>query len=202
MRNKRVGLNGFATLGDETRLKIFLKIIELSTFSFINDDPVIALNTAKHITEVFGLAKSTVSHHIETLKYAGLIFEIRKKKFIYLFPNFTAITDFKTFLDEQILVFQNDGQYECAADLKIDSLSDHEIQTIKDLYIIEGCKNVAETKDQSGNTKIYFKILGFNEPFYAVLGNDSMKIFCIQKNYSAARPVLESLALSIVRSLS
>ena len=196
-----MGLSGFATLGDETRLKIFLKIIELSSFSFINEEPVLSLNTAKHITEVFGLAKSTVSHHIDVLKEADLIFEIKKKKYVYLFPNFTTISEFKDFINEEILVYHAAGQYVCIANLLLAKLPDMELETIKDLLVIEGCKNVIHSIDPIGNIKIYFKISGFNEPFYALMSNTSLKIFSMQKNYDDAKQAIIQLSNSLIRSL-
>lgn len=201
MQNKRIGLTGFSTLGDETRLKIFLKIVELASFSFLGEEPIVAQNTAKHLGEVFDLAKSTISHHLEVLKSSGLIFEVKKKKYIYLFPNFTLISEFRDFLDEEILTFLNDGKYICIADLHLPKLPDVELSTFKDSLIINGCKNVMNVTDQAGFTKVYFKITGFNEPFYCLLNGTSLKIFCLQKNYSDSKSVIENLAGYLAKSL-
>ena len=200
MQNKRIGLTGFSTLGDETRLKIFLKIVELASFSFLGEEPIVALNTAKHLGEVFDLAKSTISHHIDVLKNAGLIFEVKKKKFIYLFPNFASISEFRDFLDEQIMVYLDEGKYIYVADLNLPKLPDIELPTLEDFLIINGCKNVMSTKDQAGSTKIYFKITGFNEPFYCLIMGKNLKIFCLEKNYSGAKSGLENLANYLIKS--
>jgi DNA-binding transcriptional ArsR family regulator len=200
MQNKRIGLTGFSTLGDETRLKIFLKIVELASFSFLGEEPIVALNTAKHLGEVFDLAKSTISHHIDVLKNAGLIFEVKKKKFIYLFPNFTTISEFRDFLDNEVMVYLNEGKYLCAADLRLPKIPDIELTTLEDFLTINGCKNVMSTKDQAGATKIYFKITGFNEPFYCQISGNDLKIFCLQKNYSDSKSALENLAKYLMKS--
>ena len=200
MRKKRVGLNGFATLGDETRLKIFLKIIELSSYSFINDEPVLALNNAKHLCDIFGLAKSTLSHHVEVLKSSGLVFEIKKKKHVYLFPNYASIIEFKNFLDEQVLIYYGSGSYELVADLRLSRLQNIDEETFRDFLIVQGCKNVEQVKDQLGNTKIYFKITGFNEPFYVLVKDASLKIFCIQKNISSSQEVISVFSDTLTKS--
>jgi DNA-binding transcriptional ArsR family regulator len=200
MQNKRIGLVGFSTLGDETRLKIFLKIVELASFSFLGEEPIVSLNTAKHLGEVFDLAKSTISHHIDVLKDAGLIFEIKKKKFIYLFPNFATISEFRDFLDEQVMVYLSEGKYICVADLRLLKLTDIELSSFKDFLTVSGCKNVMNTIDQSGLTKVYFKITGFNEHLYCLINGNNLKLFCIQKSYSGLKPSLENLSSELVKT--
>jgi len=193
MRGKRIAQNSFAALSDESRLKIFLKIVELASSASITDNPIVAQNTAKHLGEIFGLAKSTLSHHIDALKMAELVFEIRQKKFVYLYPNFAKLIEFKNFIDEKLMVYM-DNDYSIIANLDISQIPNFTAANFKDFLIITGFKNVTQTTDQAGSQKIYFKITGFVEPFYATIKASEVKIYSQQKNFDSALPFIEKLS--------
>jgi len=200
MRGKKIAHNGFSVLGEETRLKIFIKIIELSSWCAIGDTPIIGQNHSKHLVEVFGLAKSTVAHHIKVLLNAELIFEVPKNRFVYLFPNYVKLIEFRNFINENLLSYFDYGKYILSANIHLKNLSDYPIESIKDFLIITGCKNVYESVSANNSLKLYFKFPGFNEPFYLLFGKGNVQIYVIEKNYTSSRDFLLTLTESFSRN--
>jgi DNA-binding transcriptional ArsR family regulator len=192
MRNKKHALSFFIALGDYSRLKIFLKIIELSAMANIGDSPVVAPNTAKNLQQIFGLAKSTISHHISVLAENNLIIEINKGKFTYLFPNYSTINLVGDFLKTEIDPFHNSkiiklGQY------FLRHPSENFDNAIIDSLITFGAKAIKPTKDVSGLAKIYFKIKGFNEPFFLIIQKDFLTFWGLQKHQVLISPIIEKI---------
>jgi DNA-binding transcriptional ArsR family regulator len=196
MRNKKLAQNSFTALGDPTRLKIYLKIIELAATASLADKPIIASNTASQLNTIFDLAKSTISHHIEQLLAAELIFIVCKNRHNYLFPNFVKIQEFSTFLDTEVLTYFHNGQMQLCGQIYLAAPIDN-ILTFCDFLKINSYRNIECTKDQLGNHKVYFKITGFNEAFYFILNDKVASIYCLAKNYSQSEQQIKTLILLI-----
>jgi len=194
MRNKKLAQNSFTVLGDPTRLKIYLKIIELASTASLADKPIIANNTASHLNNIFDLAKSTISHHIEQLLAAELLFVVCKNRHNYLFPNFIKIQEFNTFLNNEVLTYFHNGQMQLCGQIFLAAPIDN-IITFSDFLKINSYRNIECTHDQLGNHKIYFKITGFNEAFYFILNDKVASIYCLAKNNSQSEPQIKQLIL-------
>jgi DNA-binding transcriptional ArsR family regulator len=192
MRNKKIAQNSFSALADDTRLKLFLKIVELSSYASLGDNPIIAENTAKHLKEVFHLAKSTISHHIDILIENELIFLINKNRFSYLFPNFIKFKEFTDFINTQIMPYHMDGEYVLMAEIYIKK-EISKIEEFIDYLIIHDYKSLRLTNDISGKQKIYFKISGFLEPFYLLINANKLMIYSQKKNLPLSKTYIEKL---------
>jgi DNA-binding transcriptional ArsR family regulator len=192
MRNKKIAQNSFSALADNTRLKLFLKIVELSSYASLGDNPIVAENTAKHLKEVFHLAKSTISHHLDILIENELIFVINKNRFSYLFPNFIKFKEFTDFINTQVLPYHLEGEYLLMAEIYIKT-SITKINEFMDYLIIHDYKSLQITTDISGKQKIYFKISGFIEPFYIIIHDNKLLIFSLKKNLQSSKLYIEKL---------
>jgi DNA-binding transcriptional ArsR family regulator len=192
MRNKALTYKAMYGLSDETRLKIFMKIIEYSADCFLGDEPIVSQNTAKHLQTSFGLAKSTISHHIKILKECGLIMEVQKKKSAYLFANFVKLKELTASINNDILVYADNAEY-----IKIGEIFlKHSIALIDGLvdYLhIYDYRGLRITKDNTGNPKLYFKINGYIEPLYMTVTDSKIEISCIKRNSDKIRSEIEKL---------
>jgi DNA-binding transcriptional ArsR family regulator len=192
MRNKKIAQNSFSALADDTRLKIFLKIIELSSYASLGDNPILAENTAKHLTEIFHLAKSTVSHHIEILLASKLIFVINKNKFTYLFPNFVKFQEINEFINTQIMPYHLEGEFVLCAEMYLKKPVS-KVQELIDYLVIHDFRGTRLTMDPGGKHKIYFKISGFIEPFYLLIYEQKLSVYSLKKNIKTSEKNIENL---------
>jgi len=192
MRNKALTYKAMYGLSDETRLKIFMKIIEYSADCFLGDDPIVSQNTAKHLQASFGLAKSTLSHHIKTLKECGLVMEVQKKKSAYLFANFVRLKELMASINNDILRYAENAEY-----IKIGEIFlKHSIAIIDGLvdYLhIYDYRGLRVTKDSNDHSKIYFKINGYIEPLFLTVTDSKIEISCIKRNSNNVRGDIEKL---------
>jgi len=87
MQNKLSLSKQFKALGNLTRLQIYQVIWQESAFCDLEYTPIISKNTSKELIKLTKLAPATITEHLEKLKDAKLIYEIKKGRFKYLFPD-------------------------------------------------------------------------------------------------------------------
>src|SRR3990172_7729393 len=73
-------------LADSTRYTLFVLLMEHAALFNPYENKPTALNCSSKLRMLTGLAKATVSYHLQVLKDADLIYPLRKGKFKYLFP--------------------------------------------------------------------------------------------------------------------
>lgn len=79
------------SLAGKTRFKLLKKILSESELFDSNETSPLALNHGHGLESHFGLAKSTVSHHVSNLIKSTVLRQKRIGRFIFLFPNTKAI---------------------------------------------------------------------------------------------------------------
>lgn len=197
MRSKSIALEYFKILSDETRLKIFLKIIELSSYASLGDEPIVAKNHHNHLVKIFGLAKSTVSHHLSVLEKSGLVKIVKKKRFKYLYPDLNKFKEFNKFFEDNIQPFIQYSSYIKIGEVFANKSSSNSNRSFKEIFIdylkINDCYAFENTLDISGFEKFYFKINTVNEPLNLIFKDGYVEIFCMEKNSQNASDKISSI---------
>ncbi|HLD03421.1 MAG TPA: helix-turn-helix transcriptional regulator [Candidatus Dojkabacteria bacterium] len=78
-------------LADATRYNLFVLLMEHAALFNPYENKPASLNCSSKLRLLTGLAKATVSYHLQVLKDADLIYSLRKGKFKYLFPKEAAL---------------------------------------------------------------------------------------------------------------
>lgn len=87
----------FKALGNDTRLKIFIEILEEACECDLNADEIATGNCVGHIASKLNIPQPTVSNHIKKLEEVGLISSHQIGTNIYLFGTEKAAQAFQNF---------------------------------------------------------------------------------------------------------
>jgi len=72
-----------------------------------------ALNCSSKLRMLTGLAKATVSYHLQVLKDADLIYPLRKGKFKYLFPKEATLKSLGSIGSQLLARYKNASAISC-----------------------------------------------------------------------------------------
>ncbi len=89
-------------LADESRLKILSALKEVGQCSCVEVHPNEPGLCVCDVEEMLGLAQSTVSHHLEILRRAGLVICEKKGQWLYCRRNDEAITVLASSLGSEV----------------------------------------------------------------------------------------------------
>lgn len=95
---QHLGLSpAFKALGNETRLRIFIEILEEACECDLEADEIATGNCVTSIAEKLAIPQPTVSNHVRVLEEVGLLESHKIGTNVYLFGSESAAQQFNTF---------------------------------------------------------------------------------------------------------
>jgi predicted transcriptional regulator len=94
--------DSFHVLGNQTKLQIFLKILQEGCDCDIDSQRGFTGNCVTSIMDELNLPQSTVSSYLKDLQKAGLIECKKNGKFVHCRPKREALVNLKSFIDSSL----------------------------------------------------------------------------------------------------